>query len=91
MVPALQGSFYILDVFYLFSSYSQWEAGVQCLSVLDVLISLAHFSRSGDAICRPEFVLPDDDNKVSITLTVPEYVYVCYKDQRVIHIEKDYY
>ena len=38
---------------------------MQCLSVLDVLLSLSQYSRCGDGpVCRPEIVSPDADNKV---------------------------
>ena len=48
------------------SSYHKWEVAVQCLSVLDVLLSFAEFSRCGDgAMCRPEIMMPDKSTEVS--------------------------
>jgi hypothetical protein len=38
---------------------------VQCLSVLDVLLSLAEYVRSeGGEMCVPEFVMPSEEMKV---------------------------
>uniref|UniRef100_T1IQG1 DNA mismatch repair protein n=1 Tax=Strigamia maritima TaxID=126957 RepID=T1IQG1_STRMM len=39
--------------------YKKWELAVQCLSVLDVLLSLAEYSRAGQFI-RPELVTPSN-------------------------------
>ncbi|XP_059154951.1 DNA mismatch repair protein Msh6-like [Physella acuta] len=40
--------------------HSKWMAVVECLSVLDVLIALAAYSRGADGVvCRPEIVLPE--------------------------------
>lgn len=49
-------------------SYLQWSAAVQCLAVLDVLMSLSYYSSHGDGnMCRPELVLPEDaEFRVSI-------------------------
>lgn len=48
-----------------FYSYKQWDQAVQCLAVIDVLISLSNFSMAGeDVMCRPEFVEPTKDTKV---------------------------
>ena len=42
------------------ASFAAWDAAVQCLSVLDVLISLATYSCSADGVmCRPEFHLSE--------------------------------
>ncbi|GFR92090.1 DNA mismatch repair protein Msh6 [Elysia marginata] len=41
--------------------HRKWTAVVECLSVLDVLISLATYSRGGEGdLCRPEFVMPEE-------------------------------
>ena len=43
---------------------------MQCLSVLDVLLTLAQYSRCGDgALCRPEFVLPNEDSEVGQSIS----------------------
>lgn len=68
-----------------FSSYRQWSAAVQCLAVLDVLMSLSYYSSHGDGnMCRPELVLPEDaEFRVSIdsfldlqSLNILEYLFV---------------
>ena len=39
---------------------------VQCLSVLDVLLSMAQYSRCGDGpVCRPEIISPGTDHQVN--------------------------
>ncbi|BFZ11157.1 hypothetical protein BsWGS_14196 [Bradybaena similaris] len=45
-------------IFYSFDErHSKWISVVQCLSVLDVLISMTTYSKGGDGVmCRPEFV-----------------------------------
>ncbi|KAI8764552.1 DNA mismatch repair protein Msh6 [Biomphalaria glabrata] len=44
--------------------HKKWIAVVECLSVLDVLIALSNYSRAGEGdMCRPEFVLLDEDTK----------------------------
>ena len=41
-----------------------------CLSVLDVLLALARYSRCGEGMmCRPQLMLPNDDTTVSISAT----------------------
>ncbi|CAH1773939.1 unnamed protein product [Owenia fusiformis] len=41
--------------------YKDWEAAVQCLATLDVLLNISRYSQSADgAMCRPELILPDD-------------------------------
>ncbi|XP_065595645.1 DNA mismatch repair protein Msh6 isoform X2 [Cyrtonyx montezumae] len=49
-------------LFYNFDKNSQdWQAAVQCIAVLDVLMSLANYSRDGDGpLCRPVILLPED-------------------------------
>ena len=45
--------------------YDQWNAALQCLSVLDVLMSLAKFNQAADGeVCRPEVVPLDDEAEV---------------------------
>ncbi len=49
-----------------FYSVGVWTCAVQCTAVLDVLISLAQFSRCGeDEMTRPVFKLPSDETTVS--------------------------
>ncbi|XP_064596885.1 DNA mismatch repair protein Msh6-like [Liolophura sinensis] len=44
--------------------YTIWERAVQCVAVLDVLISLANYSHCGDGpLCRPEVVSPGKGTK----------------------------
>ncbi|XP_066999808.2 DNA mismatch repair protein Msh6 [Anabrus simplex] len=52
-------------IFEQFSTkYEQWNTAVQCLAVLDVLMSLAEYSRSEEGdLCVPEFILPSKDVK----------------------------
>ena len=46
----------ILLVYIFVVSFKLWDATVQCLSVLDVLMSLAVYSGvSNGVMCRPEF------------------------------------
>jgi hypothetical protein len=46
-------------------SYKMWDTVVQCLSVLDVMLALAQYSRCADGVvCRPEIVIPTDDQQV---------------------------
>ncbi|XP_012941985.1 DNA mismatch repair protein Msh6 [Aplysia californica] len=41
--------------------HQKWIAAVECLSVLDVLVSLTVYSRGGEGcLCRPEFVQPEE-------------------------------
>ncbi|KAG8443652.1 hypothetical protein GDO86_008993 [Hymenochirus boettgeri] len=49
-------------LFYNFDkNYKEWQAAVECFAVLDVLISLAHYSQGGDGpVCRPIILLSDD-------------------------------
>lgn len=47
------------------SRYQMWDTAVQCVSVLDVLLSLAQYSRCSDGpVCRPEIVVPSDEQQV---------------------------
>jgi DNA mismatch repair protein MSH6 len=58
-------------IFFQFDKHHHhWQSAVQCLSVLDVLISLAHYSRHGDgrSMCRPEFLSPDSNTKPFIEI-----------------------
>jgi hypothetical protein len=46
-------------------SHEVWNTALQCLSVLDVLLSLAEYARSeGGETCIPQFVLPSEESKV---------------------------
>ena len=46
----------LLLVYIFVVSFKLWDATVQCLSVLDVLMSLAVYSGASDGVmCRPEF------------------------------------
>ncbi|XP_021247442.1 DNA mismatch repair protein Msh6 isoform X1 [Numida meleagris] len=49
-------------LFYNFDKNSQdWQTAVQCIAVLDVLMSLANYSQDGDGpLCRPVILLPVD-------------------------------
>ncbi|XP_071595934.1 DNA mismatch repair protein Msh6 isoform X2 [Heliangelus exortis] len=49
-------------LFYNFDKNSKaWRAAVECIAVLDVLMSLANYSQDGDGpLCRPAVVLPVD-------------------------------
>ncbi|NXS16761.1 MSH6 protein, partial [Mystacornis crossleyi] len=39
-----------------------WQTAVECIAVLDVLMSLAHYSQGGDGpLCRPVILLPVDN------------------------------
>ncbi|NWZ38887.1 MSH6 protein, partial [Brachypodius atriceps] len=39
-----------------------WQTAVECIAVLDVLMSLANYSQGGDGpLCRPVIVLPTDN------------------------------
>ncbi|NXF94233.1 MSH6 protein, partial [Eubucco bourcierii] len=49
-------------LFYNFDQNSKaWQTAVECIAVLDVLMSLANYSQDGDGLlCRPVIVLPVD-------------------------------
>ncbi|XP_015712384.1 DNA mismatch repair protein Msh6 [Coturnix japonica] len=49
-------------LFYNFDRNSQdWQTAVQCMAVLDVLMSFANYSQDGDGpLCRPVILLPAD-------------------------------
>ena len=50
--------------FFFDVSFDKWRAAVQCLSVVDVLVSLSRASRHSEAeVCRPQFVAPSRDSK----------------------------
>ena len=52
-------------MFLVLFSYEVWSTALQCLSVLDVLLSFAEYARGeGGETCIPEFVLPSEDAKV---------------------------
>ncbi|NWR49776.1 MSH6 protein, partial [Regulus satrapa] len=50
-------------LFYNFSKNSKdWQTAVECIAVLDVLMSLAYYSQGGDGpLCRPVILLPMDN------------------------------
>uniref|UniRef100_A0A2Z5U638 Putative DNA mismatch repair protein Msh6 n=1 Tax=Reticulitermes speratus TaxID=60591 RepID=A0A2Z5U638_9NEOP len=58
-------------IFAKFSAdYEVWNTAVQCLSVLDVLMSLVEYARSeGGETCIPQFVLPSEEMKPSLNIT----------------------
>ncbi|XP_078413344.1 DNA mismatch repair protein Msh6 [Cetorhinus maximus] len=49
-------------LFYNFDkNYRNWQAAVDCIAVLDVLVSLTHYSQSGEGpMCRPVVTLADE-------------------------------
>lgn len=66
-------------IFYSFDErYKKWDTTVQCLSVLDVLLSMSQYSRCGDGpVCRPEIVSPDADNKPFLEIREARHPCVC--------------
>ncbi|NWV62437.1 MSH6 protein, partial [Malurus elegans] len=50
-------------LFYNFDKNGKdWHTAVECIAVLDVLMSLAHYSQDGDGpLCRPVILLPVDN------------------------------
>ena len=49
--------------------YTIWNRATQCLSILDVLMSLATYVRNSEQdMCRPEIVLLTDDSKPFIDI-----------------------
>nr|KAF6448067.1 mutS-like protein 6 [Rousettus aegyptiacus] len=57
-------------LFYNFDkNYKDWQAAVECITVLDVLLCLANYSRGGDGpMCRPVLLLPKEDTPVFLDL-----------------------
>ncbi|XP_023602732.1 DNA mismatch repair protein Msh6 isoform X3 [Myotis lucifugus] len=57
-------------LFYNFDkNYKNWQAAVECIAVLDVLLCLANYSRGGDGpMCRPVVLLPKEDTPVFLDL-----------------------
>ncbi|XP_072436706.1 DNA mismatch repair protein Msh6 [Chiloscyllium punctatum] len=57
-------------LFYNFDkNYKNWQAAVDCMAVLDVLLSLTHYSQTGDGpMCRPVVMLADDDARPFLEL-----------------------
>lgn len=50
-----------------YNRYKTWDTAIQCLSVLDVLMSLAKYVGAADGVtCRPEIIEPSSDAEVSI-------------------------
>ncbi|KAI4873828.1 hypothetical protein NFI96_016848 [Prochilodus magdalenae] len=54
-------------LFYNFDkNYRDWQTAVECMAVLDVLLSFSRYSQSGDGpMARPEIVLPDGSPRSS--------------------------
>ncbi|XP_036429508.1 DNA mismatch repair protein Msh6 [Colossoma macropomum] len=54
-------------LFYNFDkNYRDWQTAVECMAVLDVLLSLSRYSQSGDGpMARPEIVLPSSSPQSS--------------------------
>lgn len=52
-------------LFYNFDkNYKDWQTAVECMAVLDVLLSMSRYSQSGDGpMARPEMVLPGDGSQ----------------------------
>ncbi|XP_063047765.1 DNA mismatch repair protein Msh6 isoform X2 [Engraulis encrasicolus] len=50
-------------LFYNFDkNYKDWQTAVECMAVLDVLLSLSQYSQAGDGpMARPEVLLPGDN------------------------------
>ncbi|XP_045216870.2 DNA mismatch repair protein Msh6-like isoform X2 [Mercenaria mercenaria] len=58
--------------------YKMWDTAVQCMSVLDVLLSMAQYSRCADGVvCRPEIVVPDDDQQPFLEIRDARHPCVC--------------
>ncbi|XP_048456588.1 DNA mismatch repair protein Msh6 [Rhincodon typus] len=57
-------------LFYNFDkNYKNWQAAVDCIAVLDVLLSLTHYSQSGDGpMCRPVVMFTEDDTQPFLEL-----------------------
>ncbi|XP_052006608.1 DNA mismatch repair protein Msh6 [Xyrauchen texanus] len=57
-------------LFYNFDkNYKDWQTAVECMAVLDVLLSMSRYSQSGDGpMTRPEMVLPGDGSQSSLFL-----------------------
>ncbi|KAF7662355.1 hypothetical protein LDENG_00237750 [Lucifuga dentata] len=54
-------------LFYNFDkNYRDWKTGVECMAVLDVLLSLTRYSQGGDGLMtRPQVLLPDGDDQLA--------------------------
>ncbi|XP_067901328.1 DNA mismatch repair protein Msh6 [Heterodontus francisci] len=51
-------------------NYKNWQAAVDCIAVLDVLVSLTHYSQSGEGpMCRPVVMLANEDAQPFLELT----------------------
>ncbi|KAK6167624.1 hypothetical protein SNE40_021604 [Patella caerulea] len=49
--------------------HKEWSGVVECMSVLDVLISMSKYSRCSDGVmCRPEFIMPDENTQPFIEI-----------------------
>uniref|UniRef100_A0A3P8VVX0 DNA mismatch repair protein n=1 Tax=Cynoglossus semilaevis TaxID=244447 RepID=A0A3P8VVX0_CYNSE len=54
-------------LFYNFDkNYKQWQASVECMAVLDLLLALTRYSQGGDGqMVRPQVVLPGGKNQIT--------------------------
>lgn len=75
-------------LFYNFDkNYRDWQTAVECMAVLDVLLSLCHYSQSGDGpMARPKIVLPGEGVHTSPFLDVqgsrhPCVTKTCFGDE----------
>ncbi|KAM4607492.1 DNA mismatch repair protein Msh6 [Polymixia lowei] len=52
-------------LFYNFDrNYRDWQTGVECMAVLDVLLSLSRYSQGGDGpMTRPQVLLPESEDQ----------------------------
>ncbi|XP_071383497.1 DNA mismatch repair protein Msh6 [Centroberyx affinis] len=52
-------------LFYNFDkNYRDWQTGVECMAVLDVLLSLSRYSQGGDGpMARPQVLLPEGNDQ----------------------------
>lgn len=59
------------DCLPFYNRYKTWDTAIQCLSVLDVLMSLAKYVGAADGVtCRPEIIEPSSDTEVSIIIAL---------------------
>ncbi|ESO97193.1 hypothetical protein LOTGIDRAFT_143393, partial [Lottia gigantea] len=66
-------------LFYSFDErHKKWSGVVECLSVLDVLVSMCKYSQCTDgAMCRPEFITPDTDTEAFIEIREGRHPCIC--------------
>ncbi|XP_078664804.1 DNA mismatch repair protein Msh6-like isoform X1 [Branchiostoma floridae x Branchiostoma belcheri] len=59
-------------------SYKDWNAAVQCVSVLDVLMSMMQYSLCGDGdMCRPEIVTPNQGTQPFLEIREGRHPCIC--------------